>query len=367
MKKTLYCGFESANSYIKAVGSELNKPVDVNNDIDVYLNTLTESSKEDYQNQNNSLAKTSDSIYEIENRYFKVGKKPTHKGQDSSSSSSVTRYKTPEYRWESIIAIYRQVVNVIEDNCVIRVVTGVPTDHANDPDAEKFIQNNLCGKHKINGKEIHIASVDVISQGESTFYSEVFNDSAGVNEEFVLNVSNPDEDEITQLLYIDIGHGTTDYRVIRDFSTYETEHYKLTGISEVWTELLKNTVAKFPKISSSNPTVMALEKQFQTTGKFEHKLVDVDVTEKREELLQQYATKVIKAIYGDAFRDVTFDQIRITGGGAIALEKYLLKAIDEIELGDKKKKDRYKFIDKEIRQKSNALGYLRYCYYIHNN
>lgn len=361
-RQLLYVGFESANSYIKAVGSESN------GEVDVYLNTLTDSSKEDYENSTNGLAKTSDVVYEIEGHYFKVGKKPTQaKKQDSSSSSSITRYKSPEYRWESLIAIFRQVENVLQDNAVIRVVTGVPTNHAVDPDAEKFIQNNLCGKHKVNGKELYIGSVDVISQGESTFFSEVFTDEAGINNEFVLEVSNPDEDEITQLLYIDIGHGTTDYRVVSDFSTFETENFEITGISEVWNELLKFAKEKFPKITASKPTVLALEKYFQTTGTFEYKKVDIDVSAKREELLQEYANKVIKTIYTDAFRDLTFDQIRITGGGAIALENYLLKSIDQIEQGDKKLKERYVFLDKNIRQKSNALGYLRYCYYIHNN
>jgi hypothetical protein len=360
-RQLLYVGFESANSYIKAVGSESNC------EVDVYLNTLTESTKEDYDNQTNGLAKTSDAVYEVEGNYFKVGKKPTQaKKQGSSSSSNITRYKSPSYRWESLIAIFRQVENVLQDNAVIRVVTGVPTDHAVNPDAEKFIQNNLCGKHKVNGKELYIASVDVISQGESTFYSEVFNDKAGINEEFVLEISNSDEDEITQLLYIDIGHGTTDYRVVSDFSTYETENLEVTGISEVWNELLKFTKERFPKISAKKPTVLALEKDFQTTGKFEYKLIDIDISEKRDELLQKYANQVINEIY-DTFREITFDQIRITGGGAIALEKYLLNSINQIEQGDKKQRERYVLLNKDIRQKSNALGYLRYCYYIHNN
>lgn len=365
MRQIFYVGYESANSFIKAASDKSEK-------VSIYRNTLTNSSKEEYNNNLNGLSKKEDKVYEIEGKYYKVGKNITDsKEQTTSSSSNTSRYSTPEYKIESLIAIFGEIEDhLVTEKNIVKVVTGVPTLHALDQDVEDTIKKSLEGKHIINSKEIYIQSVDVISQGEATFYGEVFTDNATINNDFVLETSNPDEDELTKLLYIDIGHGTTDFRVVNEFSTYETDFAQMTGMMEVWRELYKKLMKdKKSKLREKKPVVLGLEKHFRHSGKFNYKGVDVDIAEDRENLLQKYANDIIQKISSDdSLRDLVFDQIRITGGGSILLRKgYLQNAIEEVEGGDEQQIARYVFLDEEKSQISNVLGYLRYCYYIHNN
>ncbi|MGG4330397.1 ParM/StbA family protein [Priestia megaterium] len=342
----IFLGFESANSYVKSISTvEDSKP-------DIYLNTLTSVDEEDAISELNG--KRHNGVYEVEinkeKLYYRVGRTLQSGNQTSSSSDDIKRYSSLEWKIESLIAIFRQLEQGINRTEHIYVVTGVPTKHAGLDTVKATINNQLVGTHKVNGWEFRIIEVAVISQAESTYYHELLNDQGEANKRFVLN-SNEKE-----LMYIDLGHGTTDYCHVSGL--VPGKRSQISGMVSVWEKLKRVAEKQKEDFKATNATILGIEKQLQTSGKIKYRNIEVDITVEREKEMQKYADRIISHLSKDGLEDTLYNEIIFCGGGSIGLKPYLETAIMK-HYGEDTLRKRFRFL--EDAQASNANGYLKYA------
>lgn len=340
---TIFIGFESGNSYVKSVSSiQWSKP-------DVYLNTLT--SVEEDQAFSPFNGKKYEDVYEVEvngeKLYYRVGLPLQSLNQESSSMDDPSRYKKIEYKIECLISIYRQISQAANNRELICVTTGVPTKHYGNKSVSESIKNQLIGTHCINGRNFTISEVAIIGQCESTYYSELLNERGEANPKFAVEASEKN------LMYIDIGHGTTDYCQVQRLVV--AEKAQIPGMKSVWSKI-KKSAEKDEDFKATNPLILGIEGQLQKTGKITFNNITVDVEKERNKELNNYAKKVIEHLSKE-LEDRSYNEIIICGGGSIGLEKYLLKVINET-YSHNSLRDRFRFLNNA--QESNAIGYLRF-------
>lgn len=343
----IFVGFESANSYVKSVSSIPGSKSDI------YLNTLTLVEEEEAFNQLNG--DKYEDVYEVEidnkKHYYRVGLPLESSNQESSSSNDIKRYKKLEWKVESLIAIYRQLLQGPDTKDFVYITTGVPTKHAGIPDVVTDIQKQLEGTHKVNGRSFLVREVAVITQGESTYYHELLNERGESNVPFVVRVSKKN------LMFVDIGHGTTDFCHIQRL--IPGKRSQIPGMSFVW-EKLKRIAEKNDKdFKAANAPILGISEQLQESGKiiFNNIAVDVDINQERDKALQNYADKIIDQLSKDGLEDSTYNEIIFCGGGSIGLKRYLNISIAK-KYENEGLRSRFRFL--ENAQEANAQGYLKY-------
>lgn len=342
---TIFIGFESANSYVKSVSSiESSKS-------DVYLNTLTTIDPEESKEKDGKLKH---GIYEIDGEYYKVGMAlKGSQNQKSSGKDGLERYSDPLWKVESLISIYKQLEQKPyhnEDSMdIVSVVTGVPTNHWGIDKVESAIKQQLSGTQTVNGHTFFVKNVDLVSQSESCFYDEILNEEGQTRKEFAIHAAGKD------LLYIDIGHGTTDFCHIQDLIVHKRHAFR--GMKRVWEELITAAIRKNPVFKTVNPDPLKLERILQETGEIKFNGVSVDVSEERKRYLQRYANEVIGELSTN-LEDRIYDEIVFCGGGSIGLKPYLENAILNIYT-EEGQVNRFRFLKNP--QISNARGYMKFA------
>jgi hypothetical protein len=343
---TIFVGFESANSYVKSVSSIPGSKVDI------YLNTLTFVDEDEVFDP--FSGERYPDVYEVEMKngekiYCRVGFPLESDNQTSSSGDDIKRYETLEWKVESLIAIFRQLSQGPDTKEFLCVTTGVPTKHAGNTDVIETIKNQLIGTHTVNGRSFLIKDVAVISQAESTYYHELLNDRGEANKPFVVRVKN------FNLMYIDIGHGTTDYFHVQRL--VPGKRSQINGMSSVWEKIKRIAEQKDPLFKVTNAPILGIESQLQSSGVITFKNITVDVSEEREKELEKYADKILSHLSKDGLEDMLYNEIIFCGGGAVGLRKYLEKVIQK-RYATPSLRERFRFLDDS--QEANARGYLKY-------
>lgn len=339
----IFIGFESGNSYVKSVSSiRGSKP-------DIYLNTLTSVDEEQAFNPFNN--ERYNDVYEVEHNreklYYRVGLPLQSLNQESSSMDDPSRYKKIEYKIECLISIYRQISQVTNSRELLYVTTGVPTKHYGNKTVSDSIIKQLRGTHCVNGRNFTISEVAIIGQCESTYYSELLNESGEANPTFAVQASDKN------LMYIDIGHGTTDYCQVQRLIVGEKA--QIPGFKAVWAKI-KKAAEKDEEFKAANPLILGIEGQLQSTGIITFNNIKVNVVQEREKELFKYAKKIIEHLSKE-LEDRSYNEVIVCGGGCIGLEKYLLEVVNET-YSNSSLRNRFRFLNNA--QESNAIGYLRF-------
>ena len=344
-------GYESANSYIKSYCSiEGSKP-------DRYLNTLTEVDEPiDFFTKERHA-----DVFEIEARdkntgktetlFFRAGLPFESRKQKTSSNLGIERYKTKQWRNESLIAIFKMIDGHDLNNPQLHIVTGVPSSHVTES-ATIDIENALMGTWKINNKTFTITKVSVVPQGLASVYHLMLNDKAEVLPKFYQEYKDKN------FCLIDIGHGSLDFVPVDRLvpgSQREDE-----GMGAVWEKLRKRAEMKNDRFKSMNSKVLGIEKYFQESGRFVYNNIEIELQDDWERELKRYSDGILEYL-DQNLEDTKYHKLFITGGGSILLGndkyKFLRRAMNE-KYSEESLKDRLIFVENP--QFSNVHGYVKY-------
>lgn len=344
--KELFLGTECGNGFVKSSFMDV---------VESYLNTLLEVSESDYKRGSLSVLANKEEVYKVDNKYYKAGKKPLSKDYITFNSTGKDKYFKQEFKVAFLISIYRQVRNAENfDSSNIYIVTGLPTEHAEDETLKAEISKFYEKTHTVNDESIRIKGLEVISQAEAAFYSEVYVNGEE-NAQYILETSPKIEGTEFNVIYIDLGHKTCDYRWINDYSVREGAEIK--GMEDIWEELIKVAKKQNPSLAGFSP--LLLEEQLRSGGYIDIEDETADVSARREELLSDYADKILLRIKMNPFADTIFHSIRFCGGGSLVMRPYLEKRIEELHKDNPRHIKRYKFL--EDPQLRNAVGYKEAC------
>lgn len=353
-KLEFYVGTECGNGFVKSCSN-----VKEYGKVDIYLNTLKTVEKSDYEKSQLGSGYNKDEVYSIDGKYYIVGKKP-NKDEDTLDNSDKSRYFSDKFKVALLISIYRQIKDVPNHSSYnTYVVTGLPTEHSEDEGLKEEIEKFYKKTHTINNSTIRISGLEAIAQGEAAFYSELYNNGEE-SEDYILETTPDIEDMEFNTLYIDLGHVTTDFRRIRDYSVVDGS--QMYGMQRTWKQLIK--IAKEQNSGLAKHPALTLEEQLRKSGFIDIQKETANVSKERDILLKEYAKEIIGKI-SQAFNDIYFDSIRFCGGGSILMKDYLLAEIKEKHKTNLRHIERYKFLDNP--QERNSLGYLEACYQIYND
>ncbi len=344
-------GFESANSYIKGYssyeGSEAIR----------YLNSLTEV--EEPINLLNG--KQYEDVYAVEVKdkntgknetlYFRAGLPFESKKQKTSSNLGIERYKTPQWRNESLIAVFKMIDVHGLNNPQLHVVTGVPSSHVTESAVED-IRNALTGTWKINSKSFTIAKVSVVPQGLASFYHLLLNEKGEVRPDFY------ERYKALNICLIDIGHGSLDFVPVDRLVPGKQKEDA--GMGSVWETLRLKAEAKNDRFKAMNSKVLGIEEHLQTSGRFVYNNIEIDVQDEWERELKKYADSILEYL-DQELEDTKYNKLFITGGGSILLGNkdynFLRRAMKE-RYSDIALQDRLEFVENP--QYSNVYGYVKF-------
>ncbi|PET53640.1 hypothetical protein CN514_18740 [Bacillus sp. AFS001701] len=362
-------GVDMANGFLKSASSRSFNPLDC----DIYLNTLTESNKEEYEQY---LAGVStEEVYFINNEYYKVGLvlQNSFKKQWDFTSRNTKKYYDEEWQTAFIIAVYRQIkhLNLMGS---LHITTGLPANDDKKNTVKEYLKTVFEKKeHCVNGKPFTIENVFFIGQGSASFFNDLYNVNEDgdlqVNKRFLGETAPLDRNSVSKVLFLDTGFGTQDGRYTMDY-VLQRESIERPGMISVWKAIIKELTelndkddAQTRKKKLANEwlndvDIHSIEDQIREGKMIRKSHREVDISEAYEKHMLEYAKETIKSIYiGGTFDNQEFDQVRFVGGGSKALEPFLIRAIDEHHSNDSEKKI-YKFVPNP--QTTNCLGYVKY-------
>lgn len=309
--------FESANSFVKVFSDGRSV---------TYPNTVTKAPKESFTI---GTSRDEETVYTVNGQRVCVGQ--THDYR-SSSSDSVSRYSSPSYYTEAIIAIS----HFAKDGDKLTVVTGLPSDHYRDRDtATKAIEETLQGSHAImvNDEEIEFTITKVIVTLQplaSFFYSAI--DEYGEESTEMLERFNDSE-----TMVIDIGWGTTDIAVCRGYGLVEYETID-TSMKTAYANMLdiardeakRKGDAKFP---TAPIKLLDLEKQVRKNMKYKFANVDYPMKDIHDRVMKQTASDIYTEV--NNFNNIgKYTTVLLTGGGTRALLPHLVPLLNDPKTGE---------------------------------
>lgn len=370
-KHTYFIGMESSNGYVKATSN-----VNVG-EVDTYLNTLTTitdsnvylASKSRIENLKHKANRDkSNDVYEIisgfdpKPSYYKVGQRPTTDDIKGFSEEGTSKYSRKDWIAANLIAVYRQLENEDFIGCSINLVTGLPTNHSVDPDLKKEIIESLTKTYTVNGRNLRITNVSILPQADASFFNDLLDFEGDLNEEFLDEVTSEDEDQQTTILYYDIGYGTTDVKTVVDFAVDPKRKKELPGMEKQFVDMMIYAERKNPLLADAEP--LLVEKQLRKHGNLDVDGIIVDIVTERNEILERFAEEIVDVIERAPFKKMKINEHRFVGGGAIIMEDYVMKALQNKYVKNKTQIDKYKFIkgeDENYLQYTNCLGFYKMC------
>ncbi|BCD26931.1 hypothetical protein BC30090_p404 (plasmid) [Bacillus cereus] len=332
MKKVvLAVGFESANGFVKTAS-------DVHQE--AYLNTIREIT--DPTTEKDLIAKAyGKTVFKVGEKYFQISALESSK---SSSGENIRRYKTLEYKIESLIAIFKNIQKLDVTDAVINVhaATGVPANHFNIKSVQTDLDSNLVGKHTVNDIEFEVLSVASTLQPLAAFAKRIFN-ADGSPDNAKINHYMKDEYKV---LIIDVGFGSTDYAEIVAGSLKKT--YKTLGMREVYENILNRAYAEEEMLRTFALNEFFIESESRKGNSITKGQYKVDITDIKKEEFKKKVGNVANETGQNGLQYDTYDEVLFVGGGVEALKEELDKQFG---------KDPRVIIAEES-QFENAKGYL---------
>lgn len=350
----IFIGGESANSFVKMVSSLSKLDAAGNPIVDTYLNTLTEVDKYDaYDDISGALRPKH---YEINGVYYQVGLRAETSEQDNSYLDGIERYKHPNFKIETLIAIYRQLEKKNCFNEPIYYVTGVPVKHFNKT-VEDTIKDILISDapHLVNGKPINIKDVKVIKQALSSYYNDLLDNNAKPNASFYKAIKEKN------ILYFDIGWGTSDVQRIVDRKPLGDAH--LDGVKSIIDKVYKDAISlgtiESDKLKALGVPKLGFHNTIKTSILKCSRDMELDMTKSRNKHVSSFLNSMSRLIKSD-FEISNIDTVYFCGGGAIALERDIKQHFKEF-FGYNDIQMEKKFVFISGAQQSNARGYYKFA------
>jgi plasmid segregation protein ParM len=221
----------------------------------------------------------------------------------------------------------------------VLVVTGVPSIEVGSKKEEQ-LREVFEGVHivRVNGRDkiIKVTRVVVISQPLGAVLSRYLDDEGFVADEKYENDS---------VAVIDIGTGTTDLDHIKALRRISADCHSIpVGMFDVYKRIAAWVNKQNP---NANATPQEVEKQFRQDYYEVSKRVRYDIEEIKEIAIKEVADEITTAISQHWKSFDVFDEILITGGGAV----YIGKAIQSIIPGA---------VIVDNPQTANAEGFFKY-------
>lgn len=353
MAKSYYIGMEASNGYVKATSNV------ANGEVDTYLNTLRPVSEAEYENQD-SEAKAE--VFKFQTgvekpKYFKVGQTLTSDEQIYFSDDDKGKYTSLDWLAANMIAIYRQLEEEQFEGAPIYVVTGLPTNHSRDEQLKEEMQKALTKTFVINDRSIRVNDVTIVPQGDASFYNDFLTDEGELNEEFLKETASEDEDQQSTILYFDLGFGTCDIKTVVDYTVIPNKSKELPGMEAQWVKAMDSAIEKNPAFASVE--ILGVEKQLRQGGTLKINNEKADVTDERNEILNQYARQLIGAITKAPFKGMLITQCRFVGGGTMIMKEYISNFLKEKFESNPEHIKTFKFIPNS--QATNARGFYKVC------
>lgn len=360
----IFVGYEASNGYVKSYSN-------VTEEVDTYLNTLTEIDEDTYErevenNSTNLKDPVTSQVYKVQFNlqdpmYFRVGKSITSEDQVFFSTDDKDKYEDLEWLAANFISIYRQIQSIdYVASTPIYLATGLPTNHSKDKALREQLKEVLKRQVEVNDKKFRIQDVAVVPQGDASFFNDLLTFEGEINQQFLAETKPEDEDQQSIILYYDIGFGTTDIKTVVDYSLDPDKVKELSGMEKVWTEVLNAAKAKNAELNRYD--VLAVEKQLRTGGKININYEEANVTTERQKALDAFAKQLIDALGKTPFKKLVFNQVRFVGGGAIAMEKPIKDYLKVKYAKNLKHTNKFKFLDDiEESQFTNCYGFYKIC------
>lgn len=290
--------FESANSFVKVFSDGKGL---------VYPNTVSDVGLENF----NQISK--EEVYRYDGMAFTVGKTLNY---ETSSSQSLSRYGSDEYRRESVAAISK----MVNDGDSVTVVTGIPSQHYNaKEDALRLLNLNLKKSHtiEVNGEEktFTVTKVIVILQPLATFFYSIIDETGQTDDDMLARI------EDTSTLIVDIGWGTTDVAVLVGSTLKETRHID-TNMHTVYSHISETIKQKHKKLATMEIPLLELERQFRKGTALKWANKQYECRDIIEEVFEKASRRIVSQI-GNMFKIEDYATVIFTGGGATALQANL--------------------------------------------
>lgn len=350
----IFIGGESANSFIKMVSSVSKLDVAGNPIVDTYLNTLTEVDKYDAYDEISGALRPQ--YYEVDSVYYQVGLKAETSEQDNSYLDGIERYKHPNFKIETLIAIYRQLERDNKFDEPIYYVTGVPIKHFNKT-VEETIRDVLVANapHVVNGKPINIKGVKVIKQALSSYYNDLLDNNAKPNADFYLSIKDKN------LLYFDIGWGTSDVQRIVDGKPLGDSHLEgvITIVEKIYKDAISLGTIESDKLKALGVPKLGFHNAIKTGILKCSRDTELDMSKSRKKHVSSFLNSVSRLTKSD-FELSNIDTVYFCGGGAIALERDIKQHFKEF-FGYNDIQMEKKFVFVAGAQQSNARGYYKFA------
>lgn len=301
-------GFEAANSYVKIKSEERDE---------AYPNVLWRVTEDFQGNIMGGNNKDESKVYTIGEDRFRPGVRGV-KGYRSSSGTSEYRYRQPQYKNESIIALARH----CSDGDSLSVVTAVPAIHYNNKDVQKDIESVLKNVHSIRENDqtkiFTVKKVQTLLQPAAMLVSAAFNADGGIREAAVAAK--------TRKLVVDIGWGTTDVAIMYgldliDFFPVEVAMFNAYSRIE---KLLKK---EYPDLNSQPFKLFDLEQDLRNLDTFIWAGKEYDCKAIKERAFRDTANEIVAEIT-NRVQLSEFSMTLFGGGGIEALKDYLRGPLD---------------------------------------
>jgi plasmid segregation protein ParM len=236
-----------------------------------------------------------------------------------STYGSQDRYKQKYYQLLNEFTLASLIDEDVAND--VWVVTGVPSQEKGTH-LEEQLKESLMGAHLVNkdGKDIivKVSKVVVIPQPVGTVMSQYLDEEGAVEN---------DQYEELSVAIIDVGTGTTDLDHVKELRRQEDDSESISiGMFDVY----KKIASHINKVNTSaNATPQKVEAQFESDSYAISKRSKVDITQIKEEALENVAMDIKNAITQRWRTWDRFDEIIVTGGGASALGKKLKELIED--------------------------------------
>lgn len=320
-----------------------------------YCNSIREKSRfEDEYVFGSDNIKTK--TYRLEGKEYVVGS--TDPKSRFILDKNKDRYGAPDFKLSFIIAVYKHIQFNGE---VVRVVTGLPSDHyQNESNYQKIREdfNSLEGTHTVNNTTFTIEEIELKLQPVATLNYLAMNEDGTFKK-------GGEMYKKSRILILDLGMGSTDVTIINN-GKYEDMYEINYTMYNVYEDILKQTIG-LPgendnpnELIAENPTPQEMEVQIRESLEGEEKkaiftsgtgkVFEIDNIVKGS--FELAANNILSGLTSRGVVFSTYYAVVFTGGGAKTLLPYLKERLREHK-GDSN--IRFKMPDDLIR--ANVRGY----------
>jgi plasmid segregation protein ParM len=301
-------GFEAANSFVKICSDR---------EEEVYPNTVRKI--EVFEQEFDVIDKVKeDKEFRFEGNTYVVGERTMN--FLSSSSRNIDRYKSSQYRLESILAIARHVRN--GDDVI--AVTGLPAAHYNSPTAKNDIIESLKGDYSLAINNVRtdftISKVHVVLQPVGTITALVIDNDLTIKDKALMKATK---------CVIDIGWGTSDVAIMDGMKIIDTIPVDI-AMRDAYESIEKGIKKEYADLRDYTFDWLKLEDQLREGDTFRPYLgKEYDVKKIKKDAFEYTANAIMAKIKNRVTLN-DFEATIFTGGGIQSLSTFMKSNLEGV-------------------------------------